>query len=270
MDLSFLDPYNYWKRPINAFLRDQTAGEAAVDGTWEMLKPFFGQDIMFQAVSEAITNKKQTGARVFNPEDSAGNQLLDISKHLGKAVQPGFASNIGRMWDASQGTITSSGKKYSMDEELVALAGFRLGTFDPKTALYYQTFGFQDRKRSASMLLTAAMRDPNKKSDDDLRDAYERAMTARERAFRDMLKVVSAAKKAGMAEMQIRVTLKNSGVSKQDSAWLARGEVPPWKPSAAMMAGAIKKAAVLFDEETAEEFRRREDFVKQLNRDAQK
>src|SRR5690606_20169770 len=88
MDLSFLDPYNYWKRPINAFLRDQDPGEAAVDGTWEMLKPFFGQDILFQAVSDAITNKKQTGARVFNPEDDATNQILDISKHLGKAVQP--------------------------------------------------------------------------------------------------------------------------------------------------------------------------------------
>jgi hypothetical protein len=120
------------------------------------------------------------------------------------------------------------------------------------------------------MLLTSAMRDPNEKSDEDLRDAYERSMTARDRAFRDMLKVVNAAKKAGMTEMQIRVTLKNSGVSKADSAWLARGEAPPWKPSSAMMRGAIKKAAVLFDEETADEFRRREDFIRRLNRDAQR
>lgn len=267
LDLSFLDPYNYWKRPVNAVLRDQPIDEAVKDGAWEMLGPFFGQDIAFGAITESITNKKSSGGRIFNPEDDALNQTADISAHLVKAFQPGIASNLSRIYDASQGRITASGKKYDMGEELVALAGFRMGTFDPKTALYYQSFGFMDRKRNASTLLNTAMRDPNKTRDGELRDAYERSMKARERAYSDMINVVNAGKKAGMTHLQIVSTLRNSGVTAADSRALARGEIPRWKPSKTMMAGAIKKAAILFDQETADEFKRREHFIKA---DAQK
>src|SRR5690606_32529008 len=135
-------------------------------------------------------------------------------------------------------------------------------TFDPKTALYYQSFGFQERKRNASMLLSQKARDPNKVSDDELRDAYERSMRARDKAYTDMINVASAAQKAGMRRLEVLTTLRNSGITIQDARALADGKIPQWRPSKTMMKGAIKKASILFDQETADEFKRREKLIK--------
>ena len=59
LDLSFLDPYNYFKRPINAILRGQPVDETAYEVGREILTPFFGKDITFGAITEIWQNKKR-------------------------------------------------------------------------------------------------------------------------------------------------------------------------------------------------------------------
>lgn len=264
MDMSFLDPYGYWKRPINAVLQNQPLDEAIKSGARDVLAPFFGQGIAFGAIMDAAMNKKDSGGRVFNPEDDAARQALDIAGHIGKAVQPGVINNITRLHDAAVGRVTASGRRFDVGDELAGLVGFRWGTFEPRTALYYQTFGFLDRKRDSAKLLTEAMRDPNKVTDEELREAFDRSMKARERAYNDIIKVANAAKASGMSVLQVQLTLKNSGVSQDDARDIARGKVPAWRYTKGSGRGAIKKAQVLFDKEVAEEFKRREAFVRGL------
>lgn len=264
MDMSFLDPYGYWKRPINAVLQNQPLDEAIKSGARDVLAPFFGQGIAFGAIMDAAMNKKDSGGRVFNPEDDAARQAWDIAGHIGKAVQPGVINNITRLHDAAVGRVTASGRRFDVGDELAGLVGFRWGTFEPRTALYYQTFGFLDRKRDSAKLLTEAMRDPNKVTDEELREAFDRSMKARERAYNDIIKVANAAKASGMSVLQVQLTLKNSGVSQDDARDIARGKVPAWRYTKGSGRGAIKKAQVLFDKEVADEFKRREAFVRGL------
>lgn len=265
MDMSFLDPYGYWKRPLNALLQDQPLWDAIKSGAKDVLSPFFGQDITFGAIMDVAVNQKDTGGRVFNPQDTVVNQTLDISGHIAKAIQPGIVSNITRMYMAATGKVTASGKKFDVGDEMAALAGFRWGTFDPKTALYYQTFSFTDAKADASRVLTDALKDPNKVDEDELRDAFDTAMKARNKAYERMGTMVSAAQKSGLTKFEVLKILKDSGLSRDDSAALANGKIPDWKPTKSK--AGYNRAKILFSEEVARELKAREQLVNKWRRE---
>ena len=91
-DMSFLDPYGYWKRPLTAMLRDQPWEKAAASGIGDMLSPFLGTDIAAGAIFEVLANKKASGGQVYQESAGAVDQTTAIADHLRKALQPGFVS----------------------------------------------------------------------------------------------------------------------------------------------------------------------------------
>jgi adenine/guanine phosphoribosyltransferase-like PRPP-binding protein len=270
IDMSFLDPYNYFKRPINALLRDQPLDDAIKSAAVDMWSPFFGQDIAFGAISEAMNNKKSSGGRVFNPHAPVLDQSADIANHLRKALQPGAAANIERIIRASAGEVSASGRPYSLKDEAAALVGFRVTTFDPKASIYYKSFEFKDKKRDATSILSAVAKNPNKVSDSAIRDAYYTAEKTRTEAYQDMMQLVKAGMSSGLTRRDITISLKNSGISGADIMSILRGRVPPWRPSDAMMKSAIKKAEVLFDGEVAKEFEQRRRLIQKTFRESLK
>ena len=264
IDLSFLDPYGYWKRPITAALNNDSLSEAAVSGAKDLLSPFLSWDIAAKAIGEAAFNGKVDGGPVYNESDSAKGVALDISNHLRKALQPGFVTNIEKFILAGMGEKSKTGKEYKTSEELAALMGWRVATFDPKIALYYQSFEYQDNKSNAAKILSRVASSTNAVSDEELRTAYEQSMKARAKAFDDMSKIVSAAKSSGMSDQELKIALRNSGVSILDARALVANKPPVFAPSKTAMKGAIKKASVLFDEETQREFKKREKYLNEL------
>ena len=214
-----------------------------------------------------LNNKKASGGPIFNPQAPVWDQAGDITNHLRKALQPGIAANLERTAQAMQGKISPSGKKYSLKDEAAAWVGFRVTTFDPKTAIYYQAFKFKDEKANATKILSAVARNPNKVSDDDIRRAFKTAMETRFQAYEDMLKLVASAMNQGLTKVQIISILRNSGVSKADAISLANGDVPVWQPSTTFMRNAIKKANVLFGPEVSQEFARRQKVIEQQFRE---
>ena len=256
-DISFLDPYNYWKRPINAIMRDQPWEDEAVSAASEMLAPFFGTDILAGAIFEILANKKDSGGEVFKETDSPVNQLADIAAHLGKTVQPGFTSNFFKTVDAMQGEVSPSGQKYNLRDEGMAWLGWRITTLDPKVALYYRSFDFDDAKADASRTLTQVLSDPNQVSDDDIAEAYDAAEKMRAQAYSDMGKMVSAARRSGMTNQQIIATLRGASVSQRDIASLLNDRIPPWAPTKQSETMAVRRAIAILGPEKANEIRLR-------------
>ncbi|MGB0467072.1 MAG: strawberry notch C-terminal domain-containing protein [Pontibacterium sp.] len=265
VDLSFLDPYNFWKRPINAILRDQPVEDALKQSIQETLSPFFGQDIAFGAIMEIFNNKKKSGGRIYNTADTTVNQSLDIADHLRKNLQPGVASNIERTIKAIKGEVSASGKQYTIKDELLALGGLRFSTFDPQTALYYKSFGFKDEKLAASSILSAAAKNPNNVTDDELMTAYSTARKARAKAFADMIVIANSAKASGMSAQKIRLVLIRSGVSKIDAAYIAQGKIPDWKMTGTTFRNTIKKAELLYGPKVVQDMREREMLILRTN-----
>ena len=261
-DISFVDPYNYWKRPITAILRGQPWQDKASDIAKEALSPFLGRDIAAGAIFEIMANKKSgSGVPVFSEHDNPVRQVKDISNHLRKNLQPGILSNLERTYKAVRGQKSVSGRVYNLSDEAMAWGGWRSSTLDPKTSLYYRSYEFKDQKRNATIKLNRVIRDPNKISDKELKTAYTLSNRLRELAYRDFGRVIHAARKSGLNNMQLRILLKNSGISKRDVVNLMQGKVPSWKPSKTSLRNAIKKANVLFGSETAAEFKRRYNSV---------
>lgn len=263
LDMSFIDPYNYWKRPINAILRNQPIEDALLQSAKEALEPFFGEEILVGALIDIYKNKKDTGGKVFNEHDSPVNQAIDIANHLRKAAQPGIAGNLERMAMAMRGEIMPSGKRYNIYEELWALAGFRVTTFDPKTALYYRAFEFRDAKKDASSILLKAFRDPNKITKARIVSALETSLDAREKAYRDMFKLVKAARDSGINDGEIAEVLNRTGVSKSDVQSILAGVVPPYTLDRNTIRNIYGTAHVIYGGDIADMIVDRVDVIRQ-------
>lgn len=229
MDMSFLDPYNYWKRPVIAVLRNQPANDSLRDILSETLAPFFGTDILAGTIFEVMANKKETGAPVFKSHDDPVNQIVDIANHIRKTIQPGIFNNMERTYKALDGEVTRSGKKYDPQDEAAAWFGFRMSTLDPKVSLFYRSFDFKDAKSEAEKKLRDVALNPNEIGKSELRDTYDEATRIREKAFGDMSRLVNAAMRSGMSRGQVIGTLRNGGISIRDAMSIANGRVPKWQ-----------------------------------------
>lgn len=264
-DISFLDPYNYFKRPITAIMRDQPFEDALLSSARDMLSPFFGTDIAAGALMEIYANKKESGGNVYKEADAPADQLLDIAQHFVSAVQPGFVSNLQRTYKAMEGELSPSGKKYDMGDEGLAWIGWRASTLDPKAALYYRTFDFSDAKADASKTLREVLNDPNSVTQSDIISAMERSEKIRTKAYDQMITLVQASKRSGMSNPEITKVLRASNVSQRDIGSLINGRIPTYQPSSQSEAGAVKRAEALIGREKAMEIRERYRAARSLN-----
>lgn len=257
IDLSFLDPYNYFKRPIMAIIQGKSWGNVMWSVTRELTEPFFGADITAGAVFDVLSNQKESGQKVYQPHDDTMNQIQDIAEHIRKNLQPGIFSNMERTWKAVNGEVTPSGRKYSLKDEAAAWVGFRTSTLDPKVALYYRSFDFQDAKSEAEKKIRDIARNPNEVSEGQMRSAYGTAMETRRIAYQEMHSLTLAAVRSGMTKAEVKKVFKNSGISDRDAMYIINGQVPRWKPSRQSVRMQADKARSMLGPEQARQVRQR-------------
>ena len=264
LDLTHLDPYALMKRPLNALMRDQPIDDALIDASAEILKPFLGWDISTNTILEFISNEKSSGGQVYNEADTFINQVGDTYLHFERGMGPSVAQNVRRMSRALGGEISKSGKAYDVNDEMAAFVGFRKTTFDPKTALHFKAYEFSEGKRQSTRLLTSVFRDPNDVSDDDIREAFGRASTARKETFNDMAALVSAAMVSGLSSTQAMSVLRSNGVTKKDARALVEGGASAWTMSDSTLKNSIVKSDILFGQQKSQEFKDRWTLIQQL------
>ena len=264
LDLTHLDPYALMKRPLNALLRDQPLDDAVLDAGVEILKPFLGWDISTNTILEFISNEKTSGGEVYNEADTFSNKAVDTYMHFERGMGPSVIQNGRRMEKALSGEISRGGKAYDVGDEMAAFIGFRKTTFDPKTALHFKAYEFSEGKRQSTRLLTSVFRDPNDVSDDDIREAFGRASTARRKTFEDMAALVSAAMSSGLNATQAMTILRSNGVTKKDAKALIEGGASAWTMSDSTLKNSISKSDVLFGKQKSKEFVDRWSLIQQL------
>ena len=271
IDLSFVDPYNIFHKPLVSLMRNQPWEDSLAGAVNEVWKPFFGLDIAAGSIFELVSNSKiRSGAPIFNPDAPAIDQTVDIAGHLISTLAPGIVSSGVRIGKAVVGTKTSQGRVYKLEDELAGAFGVRLSTFNPKFAMYYRVRDFKEQLSNANSYLYEAASNINPVDDDALASAFKSANDIRIRGYGDMMQIVNAARKSGLSSPQIRRILTVSNLSKKYSNALARGkEAPKWRLGTTFLKGATKRAKLLMDKETANEFRRRRRLVRQLARTLQ-
>ena len=248
IDLSFSDPYNYLKRPINALLlggdwKQNVFGLFRGGALRDVLDPFLGPDIAATALGEIIFNSRLDGSGyVYNPTDSAAGQLESISEHLFKAMQPGTFLNIQRMLKATQGDVSRGGTQYGISNEIAALFGVRWNTLNPAQSLKYKTFQLREDTSRAARLLSYPLGGQNKVDRDEIEDAFYNMIAARTRRHQEAIDLLDVLKKFGMTKPQIIRVMDSSGLSRKEAVQLANGRIPRWSPSSTFLRNAMQSA----------------------------
>lgn len=260
-DLSFLDPYGYWKRPITAMMRDQPWDEALASGMRDMLAPFFSWDITTNTILEVIRNKKASGSSVYDETASRMAITGQVSEHIAKSLSPGFIGNIQRIYSASKDEKKATGQPYVMKDEMMALVGWRHSTTDPRAAIRYRAMDYLEQNRIASGALNRVLREQNTVPDERIVKAVERSVEAKQRIYKDMSMVIKAAMKSGMDDIDVEDILRAGSISKDAAISLVEGEMPEVTLSMTSLKKAVQAAEAAGDYDRADELYRRYDVA---------
>ncbi|HBM28646.1 MAG TPA: hypothetical protein DDZ92_07150, partial [Halomonas sp.] len=194
---------------------------------------------------------------IWGETDSAVEKAQKAVAHIAYHLQPGITNNIQRTLTAIQGETLPSGRELNPQDEMMAWLGWRASTMDPKASIYYRSFDFSDQMSEARSAITKPLRNLNDIDDSDIRDAVDDGRRRHEKAFREMSRVVLAARKSGMSDPEIARTLQGSGVSRQNIGALLNGQVPPMRLSPQSLAYAVKVAQARGDADFAQTIRDR-------------
>lgn len=212
MDLSFTDPYDYWKRIARAAKLAYTeegvqgtdrAVNAMVDGVAEALNPFLGIQLFAQAVTKSLTLKApgqsksaplvrwdnidkeirdfSVGVLTGTNKRSSGNLVNGLLNIVENSLMPetvAWMQDIGKGW---AGVIEGS-KKLSVSNEIINSIGFKtVSTLPVEAAAYRLRPLVENYAASAKDVLNKTLTDPGTAGGGDLKEAFdENAVRQRE------------------------------------------------------------------------------------------
>ena len=263
IDFSYFDPYTYLKKPITAILNKNNEGidKKVLDALTEFLEPFIGVDIAAGALMEIYSNKRAgTGTKIYNEEAPTDEIAADMINHFRKAAQPGAVSNAERMMKAIRGETSASGKEYKIEDEAVALVGFRMGTLNVPQSIYYKSLEFKDVKSAATQQLNKIVGSGKTVTEKDIKRGFSGMMRARKRGFTEMIKMINAAEKLGVKKSVMNRILKAAKINRSDIRYILNDRIPPWRMTSSFMDSAQARALATANKENR--LKIREDFYK--------
>jgi len=156
--------------------------------------------------------------------------------HIRKAVEPGVATQVNRLIDASSGKITESGRTRDFTTEVMAqLMGARTQSVDVPTALGFRArnidVGLGQAQSIINRSLSAFANNATDATVEATVQSYSQSNQARLRIFREAKRLVDDATQLGLKPSQIGSILKQRGMSKKDINAILRNRFIPSQPS---------------------------------------
>ena len=233
VNLSYVDPYNYFRDPLIAL--------AKADGSWEQrlleavktgFEPLYGEQILTGKILDITRNKKgTTGGRVYNPEGSLFDRSAAISAHMFEAFNIGTVTSGLRIYKGLRGEVTQTGRAYDPAlETLAVVTGQRVVTLDPRQGLSFTARRFNNRINDATGVFTATYYDRSKITEEGKLNAYKGMMDSRKDIFLETGRTVNAAMRLGVSRGEVLKILREQGVSQQSALALVSGTVAPYNP----------------------------------------
>ena len=260
INYSYSNPYDMLERTaiaaMNSYekgMRDgksteQIVSEAAFSSLGELMAPFTQEAIALAAIRDVLDpdaenpvmsalgqfgrgGKTITGAKIYNPEDSAGDKVAKSFAHItdtlvpsiipidesGGVIEPsrfarGFINGLGLNETLGISEKDRMGRERDLSQELArAFSGITESDSQASTSLKYKGYEFAQARQDSSNIFNSIARRQNV-TKDQLLEAYQDASEARFRAFREFSQVIEDVKKFGMKDNDIRRALKQAGV----------------------------------------------------------
>ncbi len=231
MDMSALNPYSTLTDPINSIIAGQGEPlDRMTEAAGEFIRPMTSDQIFTKVMAETYTNrKKDTGGRVYNPEDSLQNQWADRLAHVFSALEPGTLTRIRRrILPGLRGEETSFGEKIMPGEEIAAEAtGLKMRSFNFASGLGFQGRRFTEASNDISNLFLSELNRPGSK-DETIVDAYRDSEARRFEKWNDLHRKVNAARRSGLDTRELYQALVQGGVGPETAKAVIQGVYKPY------------------------------------------
>ena len=222
IDFSHMNAYDTLTRPIQTVINKVQAGEQDKDGimddfilglfesTKELGEPFITESIWTEALADLYIRGGETrdGFRVYNEEDSLGNQIYNSLAHLIKSQAPLNYQQLKRLKmsvkpDDDPGRFDKRGKEYEFGNEIAGIIGARAVEIDPENSIRYKVADYARGSRNSKALFTRTMLKGGPVTPEEIFDAYINANRALFRVQKRMSNDIKAAQTLGLSDDQL-------------------------------------------------------------------
>ena len=240
IDFSHANAYDTLVRPFQAVLTNVAAGNQDQDGMMddfmlgvmeavkETASPFVDEAIFTEAAFDIIARRGRTreGVQVWNPEDTDGDKVQKMIKHLIKAAAPFSIPQFKRMGLAINEDFDKYGQSYELGNELAGFVGMRVVDVNPARGLDFKIASYQRGVRNSRSLFTRETRlGAGPVTPKEVTDAYINSNRALFEVRRNMMRDYDAGQILGLTEDQILNASRR--LSKRDFRTIREGIFRP-------------------------------------------
>ena len=255
IDFSHMNAYDTLTRPIQTVINRVQSGEQDKDGimddfilglfesTKELADPFITESIWTEALADLYMRGGETrdGFRVYNEEDSLGNQIYNSLAHLIKAQAPLNYQQLKRLKmsikpEDDLGRFSKGGKEYEFGNELAGIIGARAVEIDPANSIKYKVADYSRGTRNSKSLFTAAMLKGGPVTPEEIFDAYINSNRALYKVQKTMSDDIKAAQTLGLNEEQLYTEVAER-IGGPNFTYLSEGLFRPMKISDGSLIG---------------------------------
>lgn len=232
VDVSYLDPFEIWKKPMTAFMRglgraenvEQFFTEAVVGAAIEAGRPFTSEQILSGAIMDVMRNRDANGRQVYNPQDT-GTAIADaVSKKLVSAFAPGTLDTGDRIVKALGGQISETGRDYNVANEILGIPfGSRVSAVDASQALGFKASQFLRARRDARSIFNRDYLSRGSRSESDVISAYQRSNAGLRDVTERLRREYIAALNLGVSPAKARSILRAAGLDRESARMISTG-----------------------------------------------
>jgi hypothetical protein len=255
VDVSYLDPFEVWKKPVTAFMRglgraenvEEFFTEAVVGAALEAARPFTSEQILSGAVMDVMRNRDANGRQVYNPQDTGTAIATAVGAKLTSAFTPGTMDTVDRIYKASAGQMSETGRAYQPFNEWGSLVfGQRVSAVDAEQALGFKASQFLRARRDARSIFNRDYLSRGSRSESDVISAYQRSNVGLRDVTEQLRREYIAALNLGLSPAKARSVLRASGLDRDSARMVSTGiyrRLTPSEEQDRMAAPERKRAA---------------------------
>lgn len=232
VDLSYLDPWAYLRKPVAAAMRGDNWADSIGDAANEAAAPFFQEGVLAKVLLDVARNVDDQGRPVYDVQAGPIDRQLQKVAHVWTAAEPGFVTQAKRIAKAARGEVGASGRAYNLQDELTALlTGARSTSVNVAQAHSFKAGQFDGQLGQASTLYRRERDRQGTVDPADVAAAREKLEATRAKLYEQIIQDTAAAGRLGVDPGTVLVNLLAANLSKYEAAAVLGGQVLPYRES---------------------------------------
>jgi hypothetical protein len=260
IDLSYSDPFDIFRQPINAFMSEESLDRALINAVGTFFGDFLGLSIAAETAAGIIKNERADGTQIVNPKASPAAKLMKYSEYAGRVIEPGTISDMRQLYYAIKGEpdpfFGPRAPVPSVAGMASSAAGFRVQKLNVADEVFKKARSFNSNMGLSTRLFTSELVARGTPEARRLAEGKQEMDRARIETFKDMRKVYNAALSWGLTSSEAAAEMKRGGMSSSNIGAVITGRIPRYEPSRKMMRELYRQSP--------EDFERRQAITREL------